>query len=43
MPAVEEHIATMTPVFAAADDPSVSTREFSRRFAAVMGTSPPPG
>jgi len=41
MPAVEEHIAAMTPVFAAAGDLSVSTREFSRRFAAGMGARPP--
>ncbi|MFF2452163.1 alpha/beta fold hydrolase [Isoptericola sp. NPDC058082] len=40
-PAVEEHIAAMAPVFAAAGDPSVSTREFSRRFAAATGTAPP--
>lgn len=40
-PAVEEHIAAMAPVFAAAGDPSVSTREFSRRFAAASGTRPP--
>ncbi|MEU2199713.1 alpha/beta hydrolase [Isoptericola sp. NPDC019482] len=40
-PAVEEHIAAMTPVFAVADDPSVSPREFSRRFAAASGTRPP--
>jgi pimeloyl-ACP methyl ester carboxylesterase len=31
-PAVEEHIAAMTPVFVAANDPAVSTREFSRLF-----------
>jgi len=37
MPAAEEHIAAMTPVFAVADDPSVSASEFSRRFAAAMG------
>lgn len=36
-PAVEEHIVAMTPVFEAADDSSVSTREFSRLFAAGMG------
>ncbi len=41
MPAVEEHITQMTPVFAVADDSSVSAREFSRRFAAGMGTEPP--
>jgi pimeloyl-ACP methyl ester carboxylesterase len=40
-PAVEEHIAAMTPVFAVADDASVSTRDFSRRFAAGMGMTPP--
>ncbi|MCM0638868.1 FAD-dependent monooxygenase [Cellulomonas wangsupingiae] len=40
-PAVEEHIAAMTPVFEAADDPSVSARDFSLRFAAGMGTEPP--
>jgi pimeloyl-ACP methyl ester carboxylesterase len=38
---VEEHITAMTPVFAVADDPSVSAREFSRRFAAAMGSPPP--
>jgi pimeloyl-ACP methyl ester carboxylesterase len=41
MPAVEEHIAAMTPVFAVADDTSVSGRDFSRRFAAGMGMEPP--
>jgi hypothetical protein len=41
MPAVEEHIAAMAPVFEVATDPSVSTREFSRRFAAGMGFAPP--
>lgn len=41
MPAVEEHIAAMTPVFAVANDSSVSARDFSRRFAAGMGTEPP--
>ncbi len=40
-PAVEEHIAAMTPVLAVADDASVSAREFSRRFAAGMGMEPP--
>lgn len=40
-PAVEEHIAAMTPVFAVADDASVSVRDFSRRFAAGMGMEPP--
>lgn len=40
-PAVEDHIAAMTPVFAVSDDPSVSTRDFSRRFAAGMGFEPP--
>jgi pimeloyl-ACP methyl ester carboxylesterase len=39
--AVEEHISAMSPVFAVADDVSVSAREFSRRFAAAMGTEPP--
>ena len=43
MPAVEEHITQMTPVFAVADDSSVSAREFSRRFAAGLGTEPPDG
>jgi pimeloyl-ACP methyl ester carboxylesterase len=41
MPAVEEHISAMTPVFAVADDPTVSAREFSRRFAAAMGMEAP--
>lgn len=41
MPAVEEHIAAMAPVFAVSDNPTVSSREFSRRFAAAMGTTPP--
>lgn len=41
MPAVEEHIALMDPVFEVADDPSVSAAEFSRRFSAAMGTQPP--
>lgn len=40
-PAVEEHIARMAPVLAVADDPSVSARDFSRRFAAGMGMEPP--
>jgi pimeloyl-ACP methyl ester carboxylesterase len=40
-PAVVEHISAMTPVFAAADDASVSAREFSSRFASAMGTEPP--
>lgn len=40
MPAVEEHVEAMTPVFEVADDASVSAREFSRRFAAAMGTEP---
>lgn len=40
-PAVEEHIAAMDPVYAVADDPDVSAREFSLRFAAAMGTEPP--
>lgn len=40
-PAVEEHIAAMTPVFAVADEASVSARDFSRRFAAGMGMEPP--
>lgn len=40
-PAVEEHVAAMTPVFAVADDPSVTARDFSRRFADGMGTEPP--
>ncbi len=43
MPAVEEHITQMTPVFAVAHDASVSAREFSRRLAAGMGTEPPDG
>jgi len=41
MPAVEEHISALRPVLAVADDPTVSAREFSRRFAAAMGTEPP--
>lgn len=41
MPAVEEHISAMAPVLAVADDPTVSTREFSRRFAAAMGMDAP--
>lgn len=40
MPAVEDHVAAMTPVFAVADDPTVSSREFSRRFAKGMGLPP---
>lgn len=40
-PAVEEHISAMTPVLAVADDPTVSAREFSRRFAAAMGVAAP--
>ncbi|UZN02695.1 alpha/beta fold hydrolase [Cellulomonas sp. S1-8] len=40
-PAVEEHIAAMTPVFEVADDASVSARDFSRRFSAGMGMEPP--
>lgn len=40
-PAVEEHIAALDPVYELADDPSVSAREFSRRFSAAMGTEPP--
>ena len=40
-PAVEEHIGAMTPVFAVADDPKISLREFSQRFAAAMGVEPP--
>lgn len=40
-PAVEEHIAAMTPVFEVADDPKISTHEFSQRFAAAMGVEPP--
>lgn len=39
-PAVEEQIAAMTPVFAAADDASVSAHDFSRRVAAGMGLAP---
>lgn len=41
MLAVEEHIAAMAPVFAVADDVSVSAREFSQMFAAAMGVAPP--
>ena len=41
MLAVEDHISAMTPVFALAHDPGVPAREFSRRFAAAMGTEPP--
>ena len=40
-PAIEEHIAAMTPVFAAAADVSVSARDFSQRFADAMGVEPP--
>lgn len=40
-PAVEGHIASMSPVFAVAGDPDVSAREFSIRFADAMGTPPP--
>lgn len=40
-PAVEEHVAAMTPVFAVAGDASVPDREFSRLFAAAMGAEPP--
>lgn len=39
--AVEEHVTAMEPVFAVADDPSVSARDFSLLFAAAMGTEPP--
>jgi len=38
---VEEHVAALTPVFAVADDASVSDREFSRLFAEGTGTEPP--
>ncbi|WP_148234374.1 alpha/beta hydrolase [Cellulomonas flavigena] len=41
MPAVEEHVAAMTPVFAVADDVSVPDTEFSRLFAAATGMPPP--
>lgn len=40
-PSVEEHIIAMAPVFEAAEDQSVSTRDFSRLFAAGMGFEPP--
>lgn len=40
-PAVEEHIAAMSPVFDVADDPSVSARDFSTLFAAASGAAPP--
>lgn len=40
-PAVDEHVAAMTPVFAVADDASVPDVEFSRRFAAATGMPPP--
>ena len=40
-PAVEEHVAAMEPVYAVADDPSVSAREFSALFSAAMGSEPP--
>ncbi len=42
MPAVEAHVADMTPVFAVADDASVPMREFSRRFVVAMGFPPDP-
>lgn len=38
---VENHVLAMSPVFAVADDTSVSAAEFSRRFASAMGTEPP--
>lgn len=41
MPAVEAHIADMTPAFSVADDPSVSGRDFFELFARGMGFSPP--
>ncbi|WP_372729995.1 alpha/beta fold hydrolase [Nocardioides sp.] len=40
-PAVEEHIAAMDPVYAVADDPAVSAREFSLLFAEAMGEPAP--
>lgn len=40
-PAVEEHVAAMSPAFDVADDPSVSAQEFSRLFALGTGTEPP--
>ena len=38
---VERHIGALAPVFALADDPSVSGREFLERFAAGMGAPSP--
>ena len=38
---VERHISTLAPVFALADDPQVSSRDFLERFAAGMGSPPP--
>lgn len=40
-PAVEEHIADMGAVFAAASDPGVSLQDWFARFAAAMGFPPP--
>ncbi len=39
--AVEEHISAMAPVLAMRNDPAVSAREFSSRFASAMGADPP--
>ncbi len=38
---IEKHIAAMAPVFAVADDPSVSAEDFEQRFAAGMGLPAP--
>ena len=38
---VEQHIAAMAPVFAVADDSTVSAEDFEQRFAAGMGLPPP--
>ena len=40
-PAVEEHIAAMSPAYAVANDARVSARDFSRLFSEGMGTEPP--
>lgn len=40
-PAVDEHVAAMTPVFAVADDAAVPDAEFSRFFADATGTPVP--
>lgn len=38
---VERHVSRLAPVFAVADDPGISGREFLERFAAGLGSPPP--